>query len=148
VNLRQKEEKEMAMFGGIVRAREEKLLKKKTTKKAILEEGLAECRKIQADAKLTEKEKVARIKNKVQFFVEKLIEVDSNLPEIRAWRKRESEIEKKYTPSGKYVFCLDCGWWVRDRKPPEAVANDATFTAVRRRKVDELLRKILGRKAA
>lgn len=118
------------------------------TSKRVIKEAFEECRKILADASLTEEEKVAAVKHEVKFFVEKLIEYDSMLPEMVAYRKREAALERKYYPKrGTTICCPHCReFW--PKRPPEADANDDTFCAIRDRKAEELVRKILGGKAA
>jgi hypothetical protein len=117
---------------------------KRTTQKELFKE----CKEILTPENPTEKEKAAAVKHEVAGYVEDLIEYDSMLPEMVAWRKREAALERKYYPKrGVTICCPNCGDFY-PKRPPEVRSNDAEFSAIRARKVDELLRKILGREAA
>ena len=81
------------------------MAKGKTKKDFVLE-----CRKIMADATLSDQEKERRIKITAEGFIDLYWMI----------RKAQEAIEKKYTPTGKYVFCPECGWRGNEI-PPELI---------------------------
>jgi len=139
---------EAAMSGKTVQVTKTPALPKRKTNKVILKEGMEKCRKILADVSLTAEEKVEGVKHTVSCFVENLIEVDSWLPEVRAWRKRDDAIMEKYYPKPGETFCCPTCDEFWPKRPSDVESNDAEFGAIRDRKAAELIRKILGGKVA
>jgi hypothetical protein len=116
---------------------------RRTTRKELFEE----CERILGSVNLTEEAKIAAVEQEVELFFDDLM-AESRDPEVSAWRKRDNALMRKYSPKhGEIFFCPSCREFV-PKRPAEVESNDKEFDAIRDRKEAELVRKILGEKAA
>jgi hypothetical protein len=97
------------------------------------------CKEIMASTELNVKGKAEALEHAATLYVEDNI---GRFPEIRSIEKRRTAIEEKY--SG---YCQVCGSW-SPKEPPAIVSLDREWGEAKDRKIAELCRKVLARKAA
>lgn len=107
-----------------------------------------ECKRILKSLDLTGEAKIAAVEQEVEGYIDDLCAIGSGDPEIRAWEKKDIALMEKYYPKrGVTICCPYCGdFW--PERPPEVESHDSKFDSIRARRAAELVRKVLGRKAA
>lgn len=115
---------------------------RRQTRKELFEE----CKRILKSSDLTEEAKIAAVEEEVEGYIDDLCAIGSGDPETSAWEKKDKALMKKYYPK-QTICCPHCGdFW--PERPPEVESHDAEYDAIRDRRASELVRKVLGRKAA